>query len=136
MDTDGGQLDAFVRFIKANVHLEDAMRRQDWSAFAAGYNGTGQIEVYSSRIAAAYAMHLGGGSGGGNPPRTLLRQGDKGDDVKALQTALEAQGFDPGGLDGSYGPRTLAAVKSFQEARGLAVDGAAGPLTLGALGAG
>ncbi len=113
MDTDGGQLDAFVRFIKANPALEDAMRRQDWSAFAAGYNGTGQIDVYANRIAAAYARHQSGPS--------------------ALQLAQERLGVEADGLDG---PITQAAVRQFQRDHGLTPDGIVGPLTRKALGIG
>jgi peptidoglycan DL-endopeptidase CwlO len=36
--------------------------------------------------------------------------------------------------DGEYGPITRAAVRQFQQSRGLIVDGIAGPQTLGALG--
>jgi hypothetical protein len=36
--------------------------------------------------------------------------------------------------DGVYGPRTRAAVRSFQRRNGLAVDGIAGPQTIAALG--
>ncbi|MFP4063175.1 MAG: peptidoglycan-binding domain-containing protein, partial [Halochromatium sp.] len=43
--------------------------------------------------------------------------------VKALQTALRAQGFDPGPIDGLLGPRTTAAIKEFQRDRGLPVTG-------------
>lgn len=55
MDSEQGQLDAFVRFIKANVTLLDALRRRDWELFASHYNGPGQVAVYSSRMADAYA---------------------------------------------------------------------------------
>jgi peptidoglycan hydrolase-like protein with peptidoglycan-binding domain len=49
---------------------------------------------------------------------TTLRPGAKGTAVKALQRAL-------GGIavDGTYGPKTVAAVKAFQKAHGLAVTG-------------
>jgi uncharacterized protein (TIGR02594 family) len=53
--------------------------------------------------------------------------------ILAIQTALSAQGFNPGDLDGIWGRRTIFAVKAFQKARGLEVDGIVGPLTLRAL---
>ena len=53
--------------------------------------------------------------------------------VRALQRRLDGQGYSPGPVDGRYGPRTENAVELFQRARGLRVDGIAGPLTLGAL---
>lgn len=64
----------------------------------------------------------------------VLRRGSRGDTVAALQQALLAAGFDPGPADGIYGARTESAVRQFQAARGLAVDGIAGPRTLEALG--
>jgi hypothetical protein len=54
--------------------------------------------------------------------------------VRALQARLRALGFDPGPLDGLFGPRTQAAVRAFQRARGLEVDGVVGPRTWTALG--
>ncbi len=57
----------------------------------------------------------------------------KGGDVLAVQKALEDFGFDTGGIDGLYGPKTKKAVKAFQAAKGLAVDGIVGPVTWAAL---
>jgi lytic murein transglycosylase len=42
---------------------------------------------------------------------------------KELQDLLGKAGFDPGGVDGRMGPKTVAAVKAFQKARGLVPDG-------------
>ena len=54
-------------------------------------------------------------------------------DITAIQRALKKAGFDPGKVDGVWGRRTIAAVKAFQEARGLEVDGIVGPETVRAL---
>ena len=42
---------------------------------------------------------------------------------KALQDLLTRAGFDAGGVDGRMGPKTVAAVKAFQKARGMVPDG-------------
>lgn len=44
-------------------------------------------------------------------------------DVRSAQQALQAQGFDPGPIDGVMGPRTSAAVRDFQEKESLTVTG-------------
>jgi peptidoglycan hydrolase-like protein with peptidoglycan-binding domain/DNA invertase Pin-like site-specific DNA recombinase len=53
--------------------------------------------------------------------------------VRALQRRLRALGWQPGRVDGLFGPRTERAVVRFQEAAGVAVDGIVGPQTQGAL---
>ncbi len=53
--------------------------------------------------------------------------------VRALQQRLAVLGLAPGPVDGRYGPRTDQAVMRLQAARGLPVDGIAGPDTLAAL---
>ena len=45
------------------------------------------------------------------------------DERRELQDRLGKAGFDPGGVDGRMGPRTIAAVKALQTARGLVPDG-------------
>ena len=62
--------------------------------------------------------------------RATLRKGSQGSAVSALQTMLNRLGFDSGKVDGIYGTKTMAAVRSFQEANGLTVDGIAGEQTL------
>jgi lytic murein transglycosylase len=42
---------------------------------------------------------------------------------RELQALLAIAGFDPGGVDGRMGPKTIAAVKAFQKARGIIPDG-------------
>ena len=53
--------------------------------------------------------------------------------VRSLQRGLARAGFTPGPVDGRYGPHTEDAVRRFQAARGLTVDGIAGPRTLSRL---
>lgn len=56
-----------------------------------------------------------------------LTKGAKGEQVKTVQRLLESLGYDTkNGADGSFGSGTLAAVKAFQKAKGLAADGCVG----------
>lgn len=64
----------------------------------------------------------------------VLKQGSTGPEVTALQIQLKTLGFDPKGTDGNFGPGTKAALIAFQKSKGLQPDGAAGPLTMVALG--
>lgn len=70
-------------------------------------------------------------------PRTgvLVRVGDRNTQVAAVQRALIGQGIAVrGGADGYFGPATLAAVKLFQERRGLASTGEVNATTAHLLG--
>jgi peptidoglycan hydrolase-like protein with peptidoglycan-binding domain len=67
------------------------------------------------------------------PPRENILPGSSGPQVEQVQTALVALGY-PITVDGTYGPRTEAAVRDFQAASNLEVDGIAGPDTQDALG--
>lgn len=63
----------------------------------------------------------------------VLKRKSIGDAVKLLQSLLNNAGFDSGITDGKFGLKTLGAVKTFQSAKGLAVDGIVGPKTWKAL---
>lgn len=53
--------------------------------------------------------------------------------VRQIQNLLDYLGYAPGPIDGANGPNTRDAVKAFQRAEGLAVDGIAGANTQGKL---
>jgi len=62
-----------------------------------------------------------------------MRVGKRGWDVAALQFLLHERGFEPGSFDGGFGLNTKNAVRRYQAAAGLQVDGVAGTGTLDAL---
>jgi murein DD-endopeptidase MepM/ murein hydrolase activator NlpD len=62
-----------------------------------------------------------------------IRAGARGWDVAALQFLLATHGFPSGPMDGVMGPRGTAALRRFQAWARIAVDGVAGPGTLGRL---
>jgi len=53
--------------------------------------------------------------------------------IKQVQIALKKAGFYKGDIDGKQGPRTKEAIRVFQKARGLKVDGVVGKATWQAL---
>jgi peptidoglycan hydrolase-like protein with peptidoglycan-binding domain len=68
----------------------------------------------------------------------VLARGSTGDAVRALQEEFRFRDLsgDPDralAVDGVFGPRTAAAVRGFQQALGITVDGIVGPLTWRAL---
>ena len=62
----------------------------------------------------------------------ILRKGSTGPEVKSLQKKLLQIGYYLGsyGADGDYGDATVTAVRKFQKANSLVIDGEAGPDTL------
>jgi peptidoglycan hydrolase-like protein with peptidoglycan-binding domain len=67
------------------------------------------------------------------PGRTLQRGSPSGPPVWAVQEALARAGVGYTAGRGPFGPRTDAAVRSFQSASRLVVDGVVGPRTWAAL---
>ena len=66
-----------------------------------------------------------------NESLPMLRKGDEGDTVKAMQILLAGYGCKCGifGADGDFGSATEKAVKKYQEKMGLEADGICGPKT-------
>jgi murein L,D-transpeptidase YcbB/YkuD len=54
--------------------------------------------------------------------------------MRAAQEMLKAKGFDPGDLDGRYGPKTRAAISSFQKSVGIRESGRLDDATMSQLG--
>ena len=69
------------------------------------------------------------------PTKPTLRTGSRGEDVRILQENLRQLGFLNDAADGIFGTNTNAAVRNFQKAQGLSVDGVVGAGTWAALGA-
>lgn len=68
-----------------------------------------------------------------NGKRQTLRTGSRNSDVTYLQKRLTAQGYGVGEIDGSFGQKTLEAVKAYQADYGLTVDGIVGAKTWASL---
>ena len=56
----------------------------------------------------------------------LVKEGSSGEAVRHVQELLIEQGFLEGEADGDCGPLTVAAIKKFQQSRGLTEDGVCG----------
>lgn len=111
---ENAQLLAMANFAKGN-NLAGALQRQDWAAFARGYNGADfRKNEYDSRLAAAHARYEG------TLPDLALR---------GAQAALLYLGVDPGPVDGFQGQRTHAALRQFQQRFGLPGTGELDPDT-------
>ena len=67
-----------------------------------------------------------------DPNTPLLKRGASGSVVTALQKGLKkysTPASDPGAVDGDFGPKTEAAVKAYQQDRGVQMDGIVGDQT-------
>jgi uncharacterized protein YgiM (DUF1202 family) len=89
--------------------------------------------TYMGRVGSWLRVYYGGKSGYVQATAFAKRDYLRGEDVGAVQQALQAAGFDPGEIDGVYGQQTAAAVVAYQVAKGLKVDGVVGPVTWAAL---
>lgn len=88
-------------------------------------DGVCGLETWSALVEAGYRL--------GDRFLFLRHPMLRGDDVATLQGRLGALGFDPGKVDGKFGPLTATALTEFQRNVGLTVDGICGPTTVQAL---
>ena len=91
--------------------------------------GTTQAEALSTSCPGASATPLAAFLAGAAP----LRKGATGGAVWELQAFLRLQGYSVGPIDGKFGNFTSQAVRAFQEAHDLVVDGVAGTATRAAI---
>ena len=68
-----------------------------------------------------------------NVPLPVLRSGSTGAAVGSLQQLLNAKGFSCGKVDEKFGEKTDSAIRKYQKAKGLGVDGCCGMATWTAL---
>ena len=76
-------------------------------------------------IAVSGRARNGATASNASKPKSYLSKGDKGNDVKTMQTMLIAVGYSCGsyGADGDFGSDSDKALRKFQEDYGLIVDG-------------
>ena len=93
------------------------------------YTSRGRVSGISGDVDVNVAYFAPGAFSGSKAyTRPMVRQGDRGDAVKQLQTLLSFCGWTLA-MDGIWGVKTDSAVKGYQYKAGLTVDGIVGPKT-------
>ena len=123
-------------FLRDNPRYGPAFKTSNAEAFARAVHAAGYatdpnygellVRIMRENNLAQYDVE-------GASPAPAPTPGPKQLDTRAIQQTLQKLGFDPGPIDGEPGPQTTAAVRAFQKAKGLEVDGVVGPKTMQAL---
>jgi putative chitinase len=121
----------FWRQHKLNAYADQDEIEMITRRINGGLNGFVQRRTYLERAKAALSM--AGSAAGVATERPIIRLGDDGEYVAALQSILAAKGF-AAPTDGHFDVATATAVTQFHESRGLQADGIVGPRTWQALG--
>ena len=121
----GAGCSVVLTFARCGAYAAD----QDADSTAVGWAESFDSAAAARQAALSECSSRGGGSGctvrawGCNGPvveeRLVLNQAVR----RQIQQDLRAAGFDPGGVDGLFGPRTRAAIRSWQSARGARSTG-------------
>ncbi|MET1004887.1 MAG: peptidoglycan-binding protein [Propionibacteriaceae bacterium] len=127
-----GVRDGVVYTIEGNTR-DGCRRRARYASNIVGY-GRPTYGTPSSGAKSRAAAAAAGKSDLAPPGIPTLRRGSGGTLVKQLQRCLNKVQRSALEVDGDFGPKTTAAVKTFQaSAKGLEVDGRYGPKTSGKL---
>ncbi len=133
----------FSRTLKLGLSGEDVRKLQD-ALTQLGYNPGAIDGIFGSQTQAAvrtFQRDKGLVQDGIVGPATAaalnralvlpayLKLGSRGPEVNVLQGFLQQFGYDPGPIDGIFGPKTRESVISFQRDYGLLPNGIAGPQT-------
>ncbi|MGJ9383987.1 peptidoglycan-binding protein [Salipaludibacillus sp. CF4.18] len=119
--------EAVVTFQKENKLTQDGIvGRQTFGALSGSTSTSGSSKKESTKEASSTTATVKAISN----TKQVMRLGTSNSDVTSLQAYLKKAGFYEGSTSGNYGAPTVQAIRKFQQARSLTVDGLAGLNTL------
>lgn len=118
-----------ITIIEGNY--SDSVKRRTLNVNGKYIRGYGVPKYDTEKTTEESTKNINTNNGVCNVNVKVLKKGAKGDSVKALQALLIGYGYSCGsaGIDGSFGNNTDTAVRKYQQANKLTVDGSVGPAT-------
>ncbi len=127
-------LRAGKRGITGHVQVSDAFKRTDHRDPGTQFPVEAYLALVREKMGDAHVPeHAHRGLQKAADQNPTLEEGATGYQVKRLQRLLRDHHFDPGEIDGIFGPNTKKAVVAAQKAHGLNASGIAGVMTWHAL---
>lgn len=130
----GYVIDDSLNVIEAKGRDDGVVKRGINASGASYWNAFGRPAVFKAEIEKAAKESSKNTTWSVSRVLKLVSPMMRGDDVNELQIRLNDAGYSCGAADGIFGRKTEAAVKKYQKAKGLTVDGKAGKNTVTALG--
>src|SRR6185503_3507991 len=113
------------------IAVASALSFSAYAADEAKQGNPGASQPQSQAPAASEKSSPGSAAGGTAAKKS---SGQNAETVKQVQEKLAAEGHDIGEPDGKFGPKTQAALKKYQESKGLPASGQLDEKTLSELG--